>query len=87
MNKIDEMIYQIKVLSLSITEENYFARVQEGYRLLIKLHDLDIEKEYIHQALFQYYNSLEDNLSCDYIGDILDYVVGWCSPQYRIWNK
>lgn len=87
MNKTDEIITQIKTLSLFITKENYSAGVQEGYNLLIKLHDLGIEKEHIYQALFQYHNSLEDNLSRDYIADILDYVVGWCSPQGRIWNE
>ena len=87
MDKTDEIITQIKMLSLFITEENYFAGIQEGYKLLIKLHDLGIEKERIYQALFQYHNSLEDNLSHDYIADILDYVVGWCSPQDWIWDE
>ncbi len=31
--------------------------------------------------------NVEDNLSRDYIADILDYVVGWCSPQDWIWNE
>lgn len=53
----------------------------------IKLHDLGIEKERVYQALFQYHKGLEDNLSRDCIADILDYVVGWCSTQDRIWNE
>lgn len=87
MDKTDEIITQIKTLSLFITEQNYSAGIQKGYKLLIKLHDLGIEKEHIYQALFQYHNSLEDNLSRDYIADILDYVVGWCSPQDWIWSE
>lgn len=87
MDKTDEIITQIKTLSLFITEQNYSAGIQKGYKLLIKLHDLGIEKERIYQALFQYHNSLEDNLSRDYIADILDYVVGWCSPQDWIWSE
>ena len=87
MDKTDEIITKIKTLSLFITEQNYYAEIQKGYKLLIKLHDLGIEKERIYQALFQYHNSLEDNLSRDYIADILDYVVGWCSPQDWIWSE
>lgn len=82
-----EIIIQIKMLSLSVTEENYHAVIQKGYKFLVRLHDLGAEKENVYQALFQYHNSLEDNLSRDYIADILDYIVGWCSPQNRIWDK
>ena len=86
INSGEEIIAQIKKLSLSITEETYYIGVQKGYCLLVKLHDLGIEKERAYQALFQYHNSLEESLSRDYIADILDYIVGWCSPQDRIWN-
>ncbi len=87
MNETEEIIAQIKMLSLSITEENYYAGVQKGYKLLLRLHDLGAEKESTYQVLEEYHNSLEDNLSRDYIADILDYIVGWCSPQNRIWNE
>ena len=86
MNNSEEILDQIKMLSLSVTEENYHARVQQGYKFLITLRDLGVEKERAYQALFQYHNRLEDGLSRDYIADILDYIVGWCSPQCRIWN-
>ena len=33
MNKMEEIIAQIKRLSLSITEETYYAGVQNGYEL------------------------------------------------------
>lgn len=86
MNDMEEIISQIKKLSLHITEDNYYIRIRQGYELLIRLHDLGIEKESVYQAIFQYYNSLEESLSRDYIADILDYTVGWCSPQDRIWS-
>ena len=86
MNVTEEIIAQIKVLALSVTEENYNAGVRKGYKLLLRLHDLGAEKESAYQVLEEYHNSLEDSLSRDYIADILDYIVGWFSPQNRIWN-
>lgn len=86
MDNSKEIIAQIKKLSLTVTENTYETGKQQGYELLLRLHDLGLEKDNVYQLLFQYHNSLEDNLSRDYIADILDYVVGWCSPQYRIWE-
>lgn len=85
MQEAEEIIAQIKLLSLSITEGNYRTGVQEGYKLLLRLHDLGAEKERAYQVLEEYHNSIEDSLSRDYIADILDYIVGWCSPHNRIW--
>lgn len=45
---MEEIIAQMKRLSLSITEETYYAGVQNGYELLIELHDLGAEKESIY---------------------------------------
>lgn len=87
MNETEEIIAQIKMLSLSITEENYYSGIQKGYKFLVKLHDLGAEKESVYQLLIEYHNRLEDCLSRDYIADILDYVVGWCFPKNRIWNE
>lgn len=86
MNNIEKMITQIKILSSHITEDTYCVRIRQGYELLVRLHDMGLKKESVYQPLFQYHNSLDDGLSRDYIADILDYVVGWCSPQYYIWN-
>lgn len=87
MTATEAIISQIKSLSLSITEETYLAQLQEGHQLLGRLHDLGVEKEWAYQALLEYHDHLEDNLSRDYIADMLDYIVGWCSPQYQIWNE
>ena len=81
---MEEIITQIKILSLQ--RAPYCVRIRQGYELLVRLHDMGQKKESVYQPLFQYHNSLDDNLSRDYIADILDYVVGWCSPQDRIWN-
>lgn len=86
MNEAEEIIVQIKTLSMSITEENYNIRIQKGYKLLLRLHDLGVEKESAYQMLEEYHNRLEDSLSRDYIANILDYIVGWCSPHNWIWN-
>lgn len=86
MNNIEEIIAQIKILSSHITEDAYCIRIRQGYELLVRLHDMGVEKESVYQPLFQYHNSLEDSRSRDYMADILDYVAGWCSPQYYIWN-
>lgn len=79
-------IDEIKKISLTVTENTYDIGKQQGYELLLKLHDLGLEKDKVYQLLFEFHNILEDNLSRCYIADILDYVCGWCSPQYRIWE-
>ena len=87
MGKPEEILAQIRRLSLGITEECYSAGVREGYRLLTELHDAGMEKERVYQALLQDHNALEDSPSRDYMADLLDYAAGWCSPQDRIWDE
>lgn len=86
MNNIEEIIEQIKILASSVAENTYSTKMEQGYELLVKLHDLGVDKEDVYQPLLEYHSSLEDDISYDYIGDILDYVAGWCSPQRCIWN-
>lgn len=86
MNDSEEIFAQIKLLCLSITETTYDTGIQQGYELLVRLRDLGLEKESVYQSLLQYHNSLEAGLSRDYLADIMDFVVGWCSPQWLIWN-
>lgn len=81
-----EIVNKIEKISLSITKCSYDNGIQQGYELLIQLHDLE-EKEMVYQLLFQYYNSLEDSLSRDYMADIMDFVVGWCSPHRYVWKE
>lgn len=86
MDRSEEIFAQIKMLSASVTEETYDVEIQKGFNLLVKLHDLGIEKGHVYQVMLQYHNRLEDSLSRDYIADILDHIVGWCPPQDRIWS-
>lgn len=86
MNDIEEIIEQIKILASSVTESTYNTEIKQGYEFLAKLHDFGVDKESVYQPLFQYLSSLEDGISYDFIADILDYVVGWCSPQCCIWS-
>lgn len=87
MNSMEEIMEQIKLLSSTVTEEEYSATLEQGYELLMKLHDLGAEKDRVYQPLFAYLNSLEDGISYNFIADILDYVTGWCSPEKSIWDK
>lgn len=47
---------------------------------------MGVDKDCVYRALSEYLNSLEDGIAYDFIADILDYVVGWCSPEKNIWN-
>ena len=74
----EEIVDKIKRISLSVTEYSYDDAVQQGYKLLIQLHDLGVKEEMVYQLLASILNSLEDSLSCDYMADMMDFVVGWC---------
>lgn len=87
MDNSDEIFTQIKILCSSITESTYDNGIQQCYKLLIKLHDLGLEKKSVYQSLLQYHRSLEDSISRDFVADIMDFVVGWCSPQSHIWKE
>lgn len=86
MNNEEEMIVQIKMLCSVVTKNNYPRVIQQSYEVVSKLCDLGVEKEVVYQSLFEYYQSLEDGLAQDCVADILDFIVGWCSPQKRIWR-
>jgi len=76
----------IKLLSTSVTAEEYSAYHEQGYELLVKLRDSGVDKDSVYRALSEYLSSLEAGIAYDFIADILDYVVGWCSPEKNIWN-
>lgn len=86
MGNSDEIITQIEELLLSLTKDNYDSKIQEGYLILLKLRNLGLDREVVYQTLYKYYNTLTDNLNSNFIADILDFVDGWCSPQYFIWS-
>ena len=86
MGNSDEIIAQIEELLLLLTKDNYDSKIQEGYLILLKLRNLGLDREVVYQTLYKYYNTLTDNLNSNFIADILDFVDGWCSPQYFIWS-
>ncbi len=49
MNTGEEVIAQIKLLCLSVTENTYDTTIQQGYRLLRRLYDSGIEKENVYR--------------------------------------
>lgn len=87
MENSDGIIVQIEELLSSLTKDNYDSKIQEGYLILLKFHNLGLEREVVYQALYKYYNTMTDNLNSNFIADILDFVDGWCSPQYFILNE
>lgn len=85
MNDCQELLEEIYKICLSITESTYEDGVNQGYQLLVKLHHLGIDKEHVYQSLLLYYKKQDNDLSCNCLADIMDFVVGWCSPQNCIW--
>lgn len=86
MNNSEDMIAQIKILCSSVTEDSYDVIIQQCHKLLSNLCDLDLERESIYHILLEYYNNLDDGITGDCVADVLDFIVGWCSPQKRIWK-
>lgn len=87
MGNYKEMVAQMKKLCTSVTESTYENRVQQGCQILVQLHDMGFEENCVYKSLLQYYSSLEDGLSRDCLGDIMDFAVGWCAPQKHIWKE
>lgn len=86
MNRMEEIMEQIILLSTSVTKEEYNTCLEQGYDLLEKLHELGADKDSVYQTLSGYFSSLEDGLSYDFMADVLDFVVGFCSPERHIWS-
>lgn len=87
MEDRNQLIDQLKDMCLAVTENTYTDFIQQGRAILIKLHELGFMQEQVYTPLLQYHNSLEDGLSRDFIADIMDFVVGWCAPQWHVWGS
>lgn len=87
MDTYEKIVAQIKKLCTSVTESNYENAIHQSRQMLVQLHDLGFGKKCVYESLLQYYNNLEDGLLCDCLGDIMDFVVGWCAPQNHIWKE
>ena len=86
MNDIDILFDKIKQLSKAVTESNFSDYSKQGYDLLIAIHDLGISKDSVYNIFFEYYKSLEEGLSKEWLADMLDYICGWCNPEKYIWK-
>lgn len=87
MSDFEKLFSQIKQLSAAITEKNYYDYSKQGYDILIRIYDMGITQEQVYSTFLQYYNSLQDGLSKEWLAEMLDYISGWCSPGKYIWNN
>ena len=83
---MEDIMEQIKLLSASVTEDAYNTSLEQGYELLVRLRELGADKDSVYRTLSEYFNSLEDGMSYDFMADVLDFVVGYCSPERFIWD-
>lgn len=81
------VICQIKALCASVTEQTYHAILRQGYKCLTALHDMGQNQQQVYQPLADYYSRLEDGIARDCVAYLLDFVIGWCSPQWHIWRS
>lgn len=82
-----QLLIQLEAICASVTEKTYADCVRQGYFILMKLHDFGLTQEQVYHPLLQYHNGLENELSRDCIADMMDFVVGWCAPQWYIWRS
>ncbi len=81
-----EIIKQIEILCTSLSKKNYDEYIQKGYSLLKEWYELGYKKDDVYDILHQYYQNLDDELTSNFIADLMDFIVGWCSPQMQIWK-
>lgn len=82
-----QVICQIKQLCESATKYTYDNALRQGREYLLILRELGVGAEQVYQPLYDYYKQLEDGMIRDCVADLLDFVVGWCSPQWVIWKN
>lgn len=85
--KPEQVICEIKELCASVTECTYNDILWQGYGRLTVLYAMGQNQEQVYQSLVDYYNQLKDGIIQDCVADLLDFAVGWCSPQWYIWKN
>lgn len=83
----EQIICQIKELCASVTEHTYDDILRQGYERLTMLHHMGQNQEQVYQPLADYFKHTEDGIIRDCVGDLLDFVTGWCSLQWHIWSS
>ena len=86
MDDFEHLFTELKQLSNDITEANYYDYGKQGYDILVRIHDMGISKGDTYNVFLQYYDGLQDGLSKAWIGDMLDYISGWCNPEKHSWR-
>ena len=86
MDEFKSMINQIKKISLSVEKHTYETSQKQAYVLLRKLHDAGYTKDEVYQSLLSFQATLKDSLSYDFICDLMDVVINWCSIDLQIWK-
>ena len=63
--------------------------ISRGYGLLVKLYDLGFTKDEVYPTLLERHIQYMDcnGFKSDLLADLMDFVVGYCSPCYRIWDS
>ncbi len=88
---LDSFIVQVEGL-LAECEHGHIdgaAFISHGYDLLVKLYNSDFTKDEVYSTLFEQYMQYRDcnEIRCALLADLMDFVVGFCSPCYRIWES
>ena len=84
MDENDCLKAQIEALCACAARDGYRGALLRGRRLLLSLRDEGLTPEAIYRLLFACHNGLEDGPARDFAADLLDFVVGWCAPQWDI---
>ena len=65
------------------------AFISRGYGVLVKLYDLGFTKDEVYHTLLERYIQYMhcNEFKSDLLADLMDFVVGYCSPCYRIWDS
>lgn len=80
----EQGITGIKKLSIFVCKETYAETLQQGYEIIAVLHEVGYSKMLIYQSLMDYKEQLKEGITKEYIKDIIDWVVGYCSPQWEM---
>ena len=82
-------------ITLAVVKETFLAAVREWlaargsveelHELVLRHKDGGLTQAEAYAALTQLLATAPDDEIDDRIRDVLDFVVGWCSPHMRIW--
>ena len=68
MDDFEKSFTQIKQLSTAVTEANYYDYGEQGYDILVRIHDSAVPQERVYNALHQSTGRIIQRLVCRYVG-------------------